>query len=115
MDSEILAQLSRMDFIPRYFKPDRATRSLRKMVRHKAFLVRERTRVKNSVHAPLSSLNIKSPFGDLFSRSGREFLSSLRLPEEKKLAPGGKASDNRCPLEGDSVDGRHPQGEVAGL
>lgn len=90
LDSEILAQLLRMDFIPKSFRPDRKTRSLREMLRHRAFLVRERTRVKNSVHALLSSLNVKYDGGDLFSKSGRKFLSSLNLPEEKGFALEGK-------------------------
>lgn len=81
LDSEILAQLLRMDFIPKAYKPDQGIRSLRELLRHRAFLVRKRTGVKNAIHAFLSRRNILLPVANLFRREGLTLLSALDLPE----------------------------------
>lgn len=89
LDSRILSQLLKADFIPQAYKPERKTRELRELLRYRAFLVRQRTMIKNSIHALLAKENIKNPYSDLFGRAGRSFLSSLKLPAVKRFALDG--------------------------
>jgi transposase len=42
------------DFLPPVWQPDERTRSLRRQVMRRAHVVRQRTRIKNRVHAILS-------------------------------------------------------------
>ena len=53
VDARILAQLLAADFLPPVWLPDERTRSLRRQVMRRAHLVRQRTRIKNQVHAIL--------------------------------------------------------------
>ena len=50
VDSEILAQLLRMDYLPESYVPEGEIRDLRTIVRHRASLVRLGTSIKNRVH-----------------------------------------------------------------
>jgi transposase len=79
IDSGILAQLLRMDFLPCSYKPDMGTRHLREMLRYRASLVKVRTGTKNRVHALLARLNIRHSFTDLFGKAGLAFLRRLEL------------------------------------
>jgi transposase len=53
VDAEILAQLLAADYLPSVWLPDAATSALRRQVLRRAHLVRQRTRLKNQVHAIL--------------------------------------------------------------
>ena len=54
VDARILAQLLAADFLPPVWLPDERTRSLRRQVTRRAHLVRQRTRIKNQIHAILA-------------------------------------------------------------
>jgi transposase len=54
VDARILAQLLAADFLPPVWLPDARTRALRRQVTRRAHLVRQRTRIKNQVHAILA-------------------------------------------------------------
>ena len=54
VDARILAQLLAADFLPPVWLPDERTRSLRRQVMRRAHIVRQRTRIKNQVHAILA-------------------------------------------------------------
>ena len=76
VDARILAQLLAADFLPPVWLPDERTRSLRRQVMRRAHLVRQRTRIKNQVHAILArNLAPTPPVSDLFGRTGRHWLS----------------------------------------
>src|SRR3954452_23141979 len=67
VDARILAQLLAADFLPSVWLPDDRTRALRRQVTRRAHLVRQRTRVKNQVHAILArNLASTPPVTDLF-------------------------------------------------
>jgi hypothetical protein len=51
VDVEILAQLLAADYLPAVWRPDPATAALRRQVPRRAQIVRQRTRLKNQVHA----------------------------------------------------------------
>jgi transposase len=54
VDARILAQLLAADFLPPVWLPDDRTRMLRRQVARRTHLVRQRTRLKNQVHAILA-------------------------------------------------------------
>ena len=71
VDARILAQLLAADFLPPVWLPDERTRSLRLQVARRAHLVRQRTRIKNQVHAILArDLAPAPPVSDLFGTTG---------------------------------------------
>ncbi|MEW6555019.1 MAG: IS110 family transposase [Actinomycetota bacterium] len=89
LDSRILSQLLRADFIPQSYKPQAQIRDLRELMRYRAFLVRERTKTKNAVHALLIRGNIQHPYSDLFGRAGLAYLEGLELLPQKRFLLDG--------------------------
>lgn len=82
VDSEILAQLLRTDFLPEVWQPDVATRQKRSLMARRTTLVHDQTRIKNRIHAVLHQRLIEPPTDTtLFSNDGREFLVELELDE----------------------------------
>jgi transposase len=85
VDARILAQLLAADFLPPVWLPDERTRTLRRQVTRRAHLVRQRTRVKNQVHAILArNLAPTPPVSDLFGTTGRHWLSRQDLPADER-------------------------------
>lgn len=85
VDARILAQLLAADFLPSAWLPDDRTRMLRRQVARRAHLVRQRTRLKNQVHAILArNLAPSCPHRDLFGKSGRRWLSQQDLPADEQ-------------------------------
>lgn len=85
VDARILAQLLGADFLPPVWLPDERTRSLRRQVMRRAHVVRQRTRIKNQVHAILArNLAPTPPVSDLFGRTGRHWLSRQELPADER-------------------------------
>src|SRR4029077_19121981 len=65
--------------------PDERTRSLRRQVMRRAHVVRQRTRIKNQVHAILArNLAPTPPVSDLFGKTGRHWLSRQELPVDER-------------------------------
>lgn len=85
VDSRILAQLLAADFLPPVWLPDDRTRALRRQVMRRAHLVRQRTRIKNQVHAILTrNLAPTPPVSDLFGKAGRHWLAQQPLPADEQ-------------------------------
>lgn len=84
VDSETLAQLLRCDWLPESWKADRETQARRQQVRLRATLVRQRTRLKNQVHAVLHQQGLRSPVTDLFGKRGRWWLNGVKLPAQAR-------------------------------
>ncbi|HEX6814312.1 MAG TPA: transposase [Gemmatimonadaceae bacterium] len=59
--------------------PDLDTRRRRQLLRGRAFLVRERTRIKNRIHGHLTAENHCFPHSDLYGKAGRACLESVAL------------------------------------
>src|SRR6476620_1724123 len=84
VDAEILAQLLAADYLPAVWRPDPATAALRRQVLRRAHLVRQRTRLKNQVHAILHrNLVPRCPAADLFGHKGRRWLAQQDLPADE--------------------------------
>ena len=84
LDSEWLAKLLRWDMVSKSYIPDKETRRLRDMCRHRITLVRLRTQIKNKVQSLLSKRGIFHEYSDLFGKAGMEFLRNLELSEIDK-------------------------------
>jgi transposase len=84
VDARILAQLLAADFLPSTWVSDERTRVLRRLVQRRTQLVRQRTRLKNQVHAILSrNLLPTCPHADLFGGVGRRWLAGQALPADE--------------------------------
>jgi transposase len=80
VDARALAELLRLDALPTSYMPDESLASLRDMVRRRAFLVRERSKLKVKVRDYLAYNGIQVSLEEgLFARKGVEWLRSLRL------------------------------------
>jgi len=77
IDSKALANLARLNYLPIAYAAPRQIRDLRTYIRHRDWLVTQRTRAKNRVHAMLAYYNLVSPVTDLFGAKGREFLDEI--------------------------------------
>lgn len=88
IDSKTLANLARLNYLPIAYAAPKETRDLRTAMRHRDWLVRQRTQCKNRVHAVLAGYNFISPVSDLFGVKGREFLAE----RTQKLQPGARRS-----------------------
>lgn len=84
VDSETLAQLLRCDLLPESWKADRETQARRQQVRLRTTLVRQRTRLKNQVHAVLHQQGLRSPVTDLYGKRGRGWLAGVKLPVQAR-------------------------------
>jgi len=80
IDARKLAELARVHLLPAIWIPDAATRAQRQLLRGRAFLVRQRTVLKNRIHAYLTAENLRCPALDLYSRAGRAWLATVGLP-----------------------------------
>jgi transposase len=78
-DARKLAELLRTNLLPTIWVPDLETRRRRQLLRGRAFLVRERTRVKNRIHGHLAAEDHLCPATDLYGRAGRAWLASVPL------------------------------------
>lgn len=81
IDAGVLAELSRRDLVPAIWLPTPEVRAERERARFRLHLVRQRTRLKNRIHATLLAFGRPCPVSDLFGCSGRELLERIELPE----------------------------------
>jgi transposase len=81
IDAWVLAELSRRDLVPAIWLPDFEQRSARQRARFRLYLVRQRTSLKNHVHAQLMTFGHACPVTDLFGAQGRRLLARLDFPE----------------------------------
>jgi transposase len=81
IDAWVLAELSRRDLVPAIWLPDFEQRSARQRARFRLYLVRQRTSLKNHVHAQLMTFGHACPVSDLFGVAGRELLERLAFPD----------------------------------
>jgi transposase len=84
IDARVLAQLGAADFLPEVWSPDEATRALRRRIAHRSSLVRQRTRLRNQIHAVLTRNLIEAPVTDVFGQGGRRWLAYVQLPAHER-------------------------------
>ena len=81
VDSHMLAQLLRADLIAPVYVSSLEIRELKELLRHRARLVRDVTRIKNRIHHLLLKNNLQVPYSDLFGKKGLIFLNQVSLPD----------------------------------
>jgi transposase len=87
VDAKVLAQLGAADFLPEVWAPDEVTRVLRRRIAHRQALVRQRTGLRNQVHAILDRNLIHADWAtDLFGRKGRRGLAEVELADHERAA-----------------------------
>ena len=79
IDARKLAELLRVNLFPAIWIPDMETRRRRQLLRGRAFLIRERTRLKNRMHGHLTAENLLAPGTDLYGKGGRAWLATAPL------------------------------------
>lgn len=85
IDAGVLASLSKMNALPRAWLPDAEVEDLRELTRHRAMLVRLRTRAKNRVNGVLVRRGILRPWGNIFGKLGRKWLTEVELDAVMRL------------------------------
>lgn len=81
VDAHTLAQLLRSDFLPAVLVPSRRAWTLRQLVSHRRFLLKQQTATKNTVHGLLNRQLIPVPDGwTPFARKTRQWMRELTLP-----------------------------------
>jgi transposase len=80
IDARKLAELARVNLLPAIWIPDMATRALRQLLRGRVFLVRQRTMIRNRIHAWLTAENLRCPELDLYTKAGQAWLATVELP-----------------------------------
>lgn len=78
--SEALAQLLMMDWLPTSYVPPEEIRKLRELTRLRAYMVQERTRFKNKVHAALIREGIRGQ-KNIFAKKRRQTLREFEIDE----------------------------------
>src|SRR4051812_35530150 len=84
IDAKVLAQLGAADFLPEVWAPDEVTRALRRRIARRLSLVRQRTRLRNQVHAVLARNLIEAPVTDVFGQGARRWLAELALSAHER-------------------------------
>jgi transposase len=79
IDARKLAELLRAGLLPAIWIPDPETEAQRQLLRGRVFIVRQRTVIRNRIHACLTMENLRAPVLDAFTRAGREWLSVVEL------------------------------------
>jgi len=79
VDSKVLADLLRTNFLPLAYVQPRKIRDIKEIVRERYGYVELRTKIKNKIHSVLLKNNIKHEFSNLYGKGGMEFLKTLEL------------------------------------
>jgi transposase len=87
VDSRVIAELTRLDALPLAYVPDKEIALLREQVRRRAFLVRQRVKLKVKIKSVLTYEGVKWPSEySLFTLKGVEWIHLLNLdPVESYL------------------------------
>ncbi|VVD31217.1 protein of unknown function (plasmid) [Paraburkholderia dioscoreae] len=111
IDAAVLAQLYASHFLPEVWMPDESTLALRRQVSRRSQLVRQRTRLKNEVHAVLAAHLIeRCPATDLFGRKGRVWLT-VPIPRKSNSRSAAK----RASIPGETEHAFHSKASAADM
>lgn len=77
VDARVLAELARVDYLPRVWSPQPDTLRLRHLMTDRESLVHYKTKLKNQVHASLHRNLVAYEFSDLFGAEGVKWLDAV--------------------------------------
>jgi transposase len=83
LDARVLAEFLALDMIPQAFRPTPRQREHRLLVRHRQFLIRQRTQVRNKIRRILSDHN--ADVRHLFTQAGLIHLARVNLSPCERL------------------------------
>ncbi len=89
IDARTLAHLLRADLIPAAYVPPPAIRQRREFLRYRVDLVKQRTAIKNRVHALLAKVGEQPRVTDVFGREGRAWLRLVVLTAQQRYELNG--------------------------
>ena len=87
-DSLMLAELLRVDFLPRSYLPPKEIRELRELIRQRCYLVRNRAMFKNRIRHLLFLNGGKIEAKDVSSPKARREIGQLYLPDHTRHSIG---------------------------
>lgn len=79
IDATTLAELLRLEGIPKAYIPPREVRDIRELLRYRASLVSIRVSLKNKIHAVLTKNGIDCTFSDVLGKASQLWLKNLNL------------------------------------
>ena len=83
LDAQTLAEFLALDQIPEAWRPTPRVRQHRALVRHRHYVVRRSTSVKNKLRRVLSHYN--ADLRNLFTHAGRKYLATIELSEADRF------------------------------
>jgi transposase len=83
LDAQVLAEFLALDMIPRAHRPTPRQREHRALVRHRYYLRRRTTSVRNKIRRVLSNYNADR--SDLFTVAGLKYLAKVRVREADRF------------------------------
>ncbi len=89
VDAEILARLLASEFVAEVWVPDAQLRALRRRLSHRFSLVRQRTQLRNRIHAVVGRNLLNCPYTDLFGKAGLPWLAQQELPADERAVVDG--------------------------
>ena len=84
IDARVLAEFLALDMIPQAYRPTPRQREHRVLVRHRCYLQRRLTSIRNKIRRILSDYNADRK--DLFTAEGLAYLQSVQLSEADRFA-----------------------------
>lgn len=85
LDCMFIAEMLRMDWLPKAYLPSKEDDELRGMLRHRLAMGKRSRTIKNQIHAMLQGQGIQLPFADIFGKGGSEYLDRLPLPASSQF------------------------------
>jgi transposase len=79
IDATTLAELLRLEGIPKAYIPPREVRDIRELLRYRASLVSVRVGLKNKIHAVLTKNGIDCTFSNVLGKASKAWLRALPL------------------------------------
>lgn len=77
IDATVLCHLLRSDLIPESYMATESEQQIRELLRFRHRLVKEQTRLKNTIHTLLAKQNFASPVTDLYGKKGGEWMDNI--------------------------------------
>lgn len=88
-DAHEIAHLTHINYIPKSYKADAATRQFRRVVRTRIKIAQRITQIKNQITAIINAniFYVEKPknFKSLFCKRGHQYLSEITLPKQERF------------------------------
>ena len=123
IDSKLMADLMRYNLFPESHQTSRQHRVLKDILRHRAYLVQQRSSLKCRLHAMLAKQNIDCKFSDILGKKARQWLAETvdRYPYDVEVRTSLELADSldrqitSLDKELDGIADKHPDIELINL